>query len=143
MNCAESMDLSDHALGQPTTTNKLKSSFNKPRHFRIPFCKNTLSQRTLGLRLSGYHLRYKKYNVAPGGTVRCLTEPGVRWQSRKNKHRSAAFQWVQEMKSTQRKHRGTAPISSIRLRKSGEFTICYQKRAQKYAPLSSCPEPSC
>ena len=92
MNCATSMDLSDLALGQSTTSNKLKSSFNKPRHFRIPFCKITLIQRTLGLQLSGYHLRYKKYNVAPGGTVRCLTELGDRWRSGRNKHRSTAFQ---------------------------------------------------
>ena len=70
MNCATSMDLSAHAFGQSTTSNQLKSSVNKPRHFRIPFCKSTLSQRTTRLQLSGYHVRYKKYNVAAGGTVR-------------------------------------------------------------------------
>ena len=74
MNCATSMDRSDHALGQrfnSTTSNKLKSSFNKPRHFRIPFCKSTLLQRTARLRkLSGYHVRYKKYNECASRTVR-------------------------------------------------------------------------
>ena len=70
MNCATSMAPSDHALDQSMTSNMLKSSFDKPRHFRIPFCKSTLSQRTARLQLSGYHVRYKKYNVASGGTVR-------------------------------------------------------------------------
>jgi hypothetical protein len=53
-----------------TTKNKLKSSLNKPRHFRIPFCKSTLRQRIARLQLSGYHVRYKKYNVALSATVR-------------------------------------------------------------------------
>ena len=79
MNCATSMDLSDHALGQSTTANELKISFNKPRHFRNPFCKIQISVDSL--QLSGYGLRYKKYNVGLVGTVRCLTEPGDRWKS--------------------------------------------------------------
>ena len=70
MNCATSMDLSDHALGQSTTTNKLKSSFDKPRHFRIPFCKNTLSQRTLDCSCRVTTCDTKKYNELGSGTVR-------------------------------------------------------------------------
>jgi hypothetical protein len=60
------MDLSDHAFGQrlaSTTSNNSKVPLNKPRHFRIPFCKSTPESAYARLQLSGYHVRYKKYNV--------------------------------------------------------------------------------
>ena len=73
MNCAISMDHSDHAFGQgfaSMTSNNMKSSVDQPRHFRIPFCKSTPKRHTARLQLSGYHVRYKKYNEWGSRTVR-------------------------------------------------------------------------